>query len=171
MGLRTTGDFTAMRWATATKRLSGLVAIGLNNFPPVPVKLPVMRRMTKQIACVTLLTGIAGVLAVTALPGRSLRPTMSAPQLTEAESPNTTPPVVWLTEAKPEPSRVSVSFTDEASESYALLRGGTPGQTSPHRTDLDLWFGQYSDRDYRPLPASPIEKEPSRLNVKLSIAF
>lgn len=123
----------------------------------------------------TLLTVIAGVLAVTALPGRGLRTTAEwqTPHVTAVELPTTTQPqpVLLLTEAQTEPTRISVSFAEDASESYALWRGVPPVSQSPRRTDLDLWYGEYSDRDYRPLPASPLEKEPSRLNLKLSITF
>jgi hypothetical protein len=134
-----------------------------------------MRKTTKQIALMALLTGIAGVLAVTALPGRGLRAAAESHTLhvTAVELPATTQPqpVVLLTESQPPPPRVSVSFTDDTSESYALGRGVPPDRQSTRRTDLDLWYGEYSDRDYRPLPASPLENEPSRLNVKLSIRF
>ncbi len=123
----------------------------------------------------TLLAGIAGVLVVTALPGRGLRPTAEShtPQVPAVELPASAQPqpVVLLTEAQSAPPRVSVSFTDDTLESYALMRGVPPVRQSSGRTDLDLWYGEYSDRDYRPLPASPLEKEPSRLNVKLSITF
>ena len=122
-----------------------------------------------------LLTGIAGVLAVTALPGRGLRRAAESHTLhvTAVGLPATTQPqpVVLLPAAQTEPARISVSFAEDASESYALWRGVPPVSQSPRRTDLDLWYGEYSDRDYRPLPASPLEKEPSRLNLKLSITF
>lgn len=123
----------------------------------------------------TLLAGIAGVLAVTALPGRGLRATAEShtPQAPAVELPASAQPqpVVLLTEPPVEQARISVSFAEDASESYALWRGVPPTRQANRRTDLDLWYGEYSDRDYRPLPASPLEKEPSRLNVKLSITF
>lgn len=134
-----------------------------------------MRKTTKQIALLALLTGIAGMLAVTALPGRGLRAAAESHtrHVTAVDLPATTQPqpVVLLTEARTEQARISVSFAEDASESYALWRGVPRNRQSTRQTNLELWYGEYSDSDYRPLPASPLEKEPSRLNVKLSITF
>lgn len=76
-----------------------------------------------------------------------------------------------FTQPQPEVPRVSVSFNDDARQDYALLKGTSSKGKTSRRADVEVWYGQYSEQDYRVLPASPVEKEPSRLNVKLSIAF
>lgn len=120
-----------------------------------------------------MLTGIAGIFGVAAWNGSSPHPAgglppPSVPAVAEATAAH---PVVLLTEAEPAAPRVTVSFNDEDNEAYALLRGVAPRAGSSSRPDLNVWYGPYSEHDYRPLPASPLEKEPSRLNVKVSIAF
>lgn len=132
-----------------------------------------MEKNPKKLVLLAMLTGIAGVIAVAGLSGSSPRtePTPAAVAATAPPAPAEAGLLTPLTQNKPEASRVSVSFNDDANQGYALLKGGAASQETSHHPDIDIWYGQYSDQDYRSLPASPLEKEPSRLNVKISIAF
>lgn len=71
----------------------------------------------------------------------------------------------------PTASRISVSFNDDTSPAAALVKGVPPLEKNYRRPAIDVWYGPYSEQDYPVLPASPFEKEPSRLNVKISFAF
>ena len=121
-----------------------------------------------------MLTGIVGVISIADLSGNSPQPApvQLAKNVTVTDNQDDSSAVILETSSEPAPPKVSVSFNDETSSAYALLKGVSPIGKSSHRPDIDVWYGQYySDEDYRVLPASPIEKEPSRLNVKISIGF
>ncbi|MGC3958081.1 MAG: hypothetical protein QM813_09135 [Verrucomicrobiota bacterium] len=90
----------------------------------------------------------------------------ATPELTDVSSVELSPQIQTA------PPRVSISFDDGASKSYALLKRLPPTGKSSARPEIDVWYGQYyEDQIFRVLPASPFEKEPSRLNVKISFAF
>lgn len=137
-----------------------------------------MSKNSQKVAALAMLTGIVGVLFVAGWSGSSPQPAPVPPTqnvvLTpepEPQDQNEVSPVASLTETQSVPSRVSVSFNDDASSTSALMKGVPPFEKSARYPDLDIWYGQYSDQDFRILPASPVEKEPSRLNVKLSFGF
>jgi len=120
-----------------------------------------------------MLTAIVGVLSVVGSNKPAPQPLPTQPAI--AASLTQEPEEVVL-ELSPAPTqaaapRVSVSFNEDRSSSYALLKGIPPVPKRSHQPDIDVWYGEYSAQDYPVLPASPLEKEPSRLNVKISFAF
>jgi len=120
-----------------------------------------------------MLSGIAGVLSVVAWSESSPQPATTQPAIATTVTNERDEVVIEtpLTQTQPAAPRVSVTFNDDTSTTYALLKGVPPAQKRSYRPDIDVWYGQYSEEDYRVLPASPVEKEPSRLNVKISFAF
>jgi hypothetical protein len=134
-----------------------------------------MRRNTQKLTILAMLTGIVGVLSVVGWSGRSPQPAPAPSALAATVTPAPDEVVLETPLTQTEPaataSRVSVSFNDDTSSTYALLKGAPPTQKRSRRPDIDVWYGQYSEQDYRALPASPFETEPSRLNVKISFSF
>jgi hypothetical protein len=132
-----------------------------------------MERNSKKLAIVALLTGIAGVISIAGLSGGSSRPESTPSAVVATTTPAQDEIVVPtpLPQTQPEASRLSVAFNDDTTSTYALLKGGPAMEKISRHPDIDIWYGQYSEQDYRVLPASPVEKEPSRLNVKLSFSF
>jgi hypothetical protein len=134
-----------------------------------------MGRNTQKLTILAMLTGIVGVLSVVGWSGKSPQLATAPPPLavTITHEPDEVVIETPLTQTEPAraASRVTVTFNDDTSSTYALLKGLPPTQKRSRRPDIDVWYGQYSEQAYRALPASPIETEPSRLNVKISFAF
>lgn len=135
-----------------------------------------MGRNTQKLTILAMLTGIVGVLSVVGWSGRSPQPATVPPALAATVAPEPEEVVLETPLTQTEPataaSRVTVTFNEDTSSStYALLKGVPPTQKRSRRPDIDVWYGQYSEQDYRVLPASPFETEPNRLNVKISFSF
>jgi len=128
-----------------------------------------MGRNTQKLTILAMLTGIVGVLSVVGWSGRSPQPATVPPALAATVAPEPEEVVLETPLTQTEPaaaaSRVTVTFNDDISSTYALLKGVPPTQKRSRRPDIDVWYGQYSEQDYRVLPASPFETEPNRVSV------
>lgn len=132
-----------------------------------------MGRNTKKLAILAMLIGIVGVLSVVGWSGRSPQPAPAPPTLAAPITPERDEVVLVTPRAQTPPvaSRISVTFADDPSSPYALLKGASSTEKPSRRADFHVWYGQYSEQDFRVLPASPVEKEPSRLCLKVSFTF
>jgi hypothetical protein len=98
-------------------------------------------------------------------------PTPVTMDATTASDPADPTATFVLAETKTEAPRVSISLSDDASQSFKLEKALPSSPKPAGRPDIDVWYGGYfSDRNYI-LPASPIEKEPGRLCLKVSFSF
>ena len=132
-----------------------------------------MGRNTKKLVILAMLSGIAGVISVVGWSESSPQPATARPVPAATVTHERDDVVLQtpLTQTEPAVPRVTVSFNDDTSSTFALLKGVPPTQKRSRRPDIDVWYGQYSEQDYRGLPASPFEKEPCRRHVKISFAI
>lgn len=125
---------------------------------------------------VAMLTGIVALGSVYGLTRNSPAPPLAPRELNPAlihtqREPEPTTAAVFA-EAPPAERRVSVSFNDDRDSAYALLKGVPAADKAAHLPEVDVWYGEYfKEQNLRVLSASPIEREPSRLGLKVSFAF
>ena len=119
-----------------------------------------------------MLTGIVAVISFAGSSESSARPTTAQTTMAATVTREQDYSVLQtgLTQTQHAAPKFSVSFNDENTATYVLSKG-VPTEKISRRPDIDVWYGLYSEQDYPILRASPFEKEPSRLNVKISFAF
>jgi hypothetical protein len=125
-----------------------------------------MRRIKNKFAILRMLASIAVLTSVCGLPaqGQLSARTTSTSYKSEA----TTIPLLSQTKEQ----RVSISFNDDFRHSALLLKDSAPDAKTSDRTDIRVWFGEFFPaQDLRVRSASPIEREPRRLGVKISVIF
>jgi len=133
-----------------------------------------MRRNKNNLALLSMLSCIA-VLTFVCGATKSSAPPTPAPLIADpavASDPADAVATPLLTQTSTAEPRVSISFNDDPSSSAPRLQKTPPAPKASGRPDFDVWYGDYfTDNKLPRLSASPLEKEPSRLGVKLSFSF
>ena len=132
-----------------------------------------MERNTNKFAILWMLTSIVVLTPVCSLVESSPPPdqtSLSAASVTGSDQVD----VTFALPSQPEAAapRVSISLNDHSDRSFKLTKQSPSAAKRTHRADLDVWYGEYfKTHNLRVLGASPIEREPSRIGLKVSFAF
>lgn len=132
-----------------------------------------MRRNKHNLAIVRMLISIAVLTPVCSMVESSSLPAQAlATQNTASTSDQPDATTALLSQTTTDEQRVSVSLNDELNHSIELLKKLPPAARTSGGPDIDVWYGEYfKAHNLRVLSASPIEKEPSRLGLKISFTF
>lgn len=135
-----------------------------------------MGRKKHKLAIGVMLTSIIVLTSIYRMTGNSPVPvptplstastSISTNDQTEAATPS------LLSQSSTNQSRVSLSLSDDLSTSTARLEKARETGRSGDRPNVRVWYGQYfKEQNLKMLSASPIEREPNRLGLKISFSF
>ena len=126
--------------------------------------------IVRMLISIAVLTFVCGSTESSPPPPPAPAPPTTAP--TSASDQTDADATPLLTQTATDEPRVSISFNDDSSNSFELLKKSPPATKPSGGPDLDVWYGDYfTDNKLPRLSASPIESEPNRLGVKLSFSF
>lgn len=132
-----------------------------------------MERNTNKFAILWLLTSIVVLTPVCSLVESSPLPAQtslsSAPATGSDQADDAFALLAQPTAAAP---RVSFSLNEDSDRTFKLAKEAPATPKTSRRADLDVWYGEYfKTHNLRVLSASPIEREPSRIGLKISFTF
>lgn len=132
-----------------------------------------MERNTNKFAILWLLTSIVVLTPVCSLvesSPRPVQPPLNAPAATGSDQ--TDDAFALLSQPTATEPRVSFSLNEESDRAFQLAKDSSANTKPAPRADLDVWYGEYfKTHNLRVLGASPIEREPSRIGLKISFTF
>lgn len=131
-----------------------------------------MGRKKHKLAIGVMLTSITVLTSIYRMTGSTPVPTPAQLNTTSTNvSTKVTTPSLLL-QSSTNQSRVSLSLSDDLSTSTARLERARETERSGDRPNVRVWYGQYfKEQNLKMLSASPIEREPNRLGLKISFSF
>lgn len=132
-----------------------------------------MRRNKNNLAILRMLISLAMLTPVCSMVASSPQPGQAPVGMdTAITSYNPDAATTLLTQAATTKQRVSFSLRDDLSSSSELLKRSLSTGRISSGPAINVWYGEYfTAHNLRVLGASPIEREPSRLGLRISFTF
>jgi hypothetical protein len=123
-----------------------------------------------MLTCITVLTSVYRMTGSSPVPGPTPLSNSATNVSTNDQADIST--LSLVSQSSIHQSRVSLSLSDDLSTSTARLDKVRETQRSGDRPNVRVWYGQYfKEQNLKMLSASPIEREPNRLGLKISFSF